>query len=107
MEDIPVSYTHLDVYKRQDDAIGDSVGQRAQRVADGNGDLAHGQGVTVADDCRGQTRSINFQHRNVGGGILTDDGGVVALVAAVQLHLYAGRAVDDVGACLLYTSRCV
>ena len=46
----------------------------------------------------GQARSINFQHRDVGGGILTDDGGVVALVAAVQLHLYAGRAVDDVGA---------
>ena len=84
--------------QRADDAIGDSVGQRAQRVADGDGDLAHGQGVTVADDCRGQARSINFQHRDVGGGILTDDGGVVALVAAVQLHLYAGRAADDVGA---------
>ena len=84
--------------QRADDAIGDSVGQRAQRVADGNGDLAHGQGVTVADDRRGQARSINFQHRDVGGGILTDDGGIVALVAAVQLHLYAGRAADDVGA---------
>ena len=66
--------------------------------ADGNGDLAYGQGVTVADDRRGQARSINFQHRDVGGGILTDDGGVVALIAAVQLHLYAGRAADDVGA---------
>ncbi len=70
-----------------DNAIGNGVGQGTQRVANGNGGLANSQAVAVADDRRGQTGGFDFQHCNVGGRILADDGGVIALVAAVSCTL--------------------
>ena len=83
---IVVLYGNLTV-QRTDDAVRDGVGQRAERVAHRHGDLADGQCVTVTDDRRGQTGGVDLQHRDVGGGILPDNGGIVGLIAAVQLDL--------------------
>src|SRR5699024_8255428 len=83
--------------ERADDAVGDGVGQRAQRVAHGHDGLADGQRVAVADDGRRQAGGLDLDDRHVGGGVLPDDGGVVG-VAVVQLDLDAGGPVDDVGA---------
>ena len=81
-----------------DDALGNGVGQGAQRVAHSHGGLTDSQLIAVADDCRGQAGGIDLQHGNIGSRVDADNGGVIALVAAVELDLHAGSAADHMGA---------
>ena len=85
----PVSYTHLDVYKRQR-----MVGAMSRTVS--------GVGMTSQ---RTRTRMIDRLREQ---GIR--DERVLAAIAAVPRHVFveealASRAYEDT--CLLYTSRCV
>ena len=63
---IPVSYTHLDVYKRQA--------------------LAHGKAVAVANGGGGQVSGIDLEDSHVTGVILAHHGGGV--IAVSYTHLF-------------------
>ena len=98
----PVSYTHLDVYKRQSLVVDEQFGLGVDRVGSvGEGELEHlGLG-----DRLGRAR--------LDAEVTVDAAQIVDLVdVAVALtgaHGVVGRVVQaaHVDACLLYTSRCV
>ena len=78
----PVSYTHLDVYKRQGFVTADEL---------------DGEGYSVLTDTFENVRGANWRHpRGPESDIIGQDDLPVTLVS-----------YDDARACLLYTSRCV
>src|SRR5699024_10373318 len=80
-----------------DDAVGHAVGQGTQRVAHRHDRFTYGQGVTVANDRRGQAGSFDLDQRDVGGAAGSHDGCVIG-IDIIQLHLHAGGTADHVGA---------
>ena len=100
--------------QRADDTIGDGAGKGTQRVADGQHGVAHLQGVTVAQNSRGQVFGVHLQHRDViiligthqGGGIgaavIGSHGDLLcAFYHMVVGHNVAIRRQHHAGACAL------
>ena len=92
MSSKPVSYTHLDVYKRQDVVI---VPAGLRHVV--KDDVLPRDGAAPSGDKQDGRRG----RRHGGGGVLADD----IHLAGVHAPVHGLAADGDV--CLLYTSRCV
>ena len=70
--------------ERADDAGGDAV-LKTVRIADGDGELADANLFRIAQRRRDQSAGGNANHREIGAGIVADDGGVEA-PAIAQSH---------------------
>ena len=87
----PVSYTHLDVYKRQDFAAYYAVNLEE------NGEGISSIPVTVS--LMNEWGAVSYTH-------LSNDR-VTAKINLFKVDKETGKAVPQGDACLLYTSRCV
>ena len=106
---IPVSYTHLDVYKRQVYGTGNLVKQESgqdggnHRLAQLGGGYKGGRKVfqAPAEDTVSQNRGKDGQQQsyNDGAGAVAGQG--------MALQGSDNDQCDGAGCCLLYTSRCV
>ena len=95
-EELIVGNADLSASERRDDAVRHRLAD-AERVADGEHDVADLQLVRISKIDRGETlfRLLDLQHREICPAVLQHDlGFVFALVCERYLHL--GRAFDHV-----------
>ena len=96
----PVSYTHLDVYKRQEYVITDAS---AFKLRAEEGRSIHGVDIsTFISNLPTRADTANFSTENASGSTSQAANTVEALSVGSKVLL-----IDEDTSCLLYTSRCV
>ena len=99
---MPVSYTHLDVYKRQ-------LGDIGCHFPDSDPAYAGADSLALLDQVMQLLHAEGWQVENVDATILAQRPKLAPYLGVMADHLAAHMGVElgQVNVCLLYTSRCV